>query len=181
VSGRKFDIRVFVLLAADPKSGRLQSWLYEEGYLRTSSAAYSLSAASLANSLVHLTNDGIQSKDAAGGYGKYEEGNKLSYGQFQAHLDEVACPRGERRGWVSGGMVDDMQAALREVVRSGCGAAGGGLNPQKRRNCFQLLGCDFMVDEKFHLKLIEVQQKLEQLPPTTPTLSLSPSLRLYIH
>jgi hypothetical protein len=163
VDGRKFDIRVFVLLVAHPRTGQLQSWFYEEGYLRTSSASYSLSAKSLKNALVHLTNDGIQNQDTtANGYGKYEEGNKLSYAQFQAYLDALH-PDGSKQGWVRGAMVDDMQTALKEMVSAGCpisdsdsGTGGGGLNPKKRRNCFELLGCDFMVDDQYQLKLIEV-------------------------
>lgn len=35
-------------------------------------------------------------------------------------------------------------------------AAIGGLNPNKRENCFELMGYDFMIDEDFRVWLIEV-------------------------
>lgn len=35
--------------------------------------------------MIHLTNDAIQKYGAS--YGKYEEGNKLSYAEFQRYLD----------------------------------------------------------------------------------------------
>ena len=34
---------------------------------------------------MHLTNDAIQKESY--GYGKYEEGNKVSYNEFQRYLD----------------------------------------------------------------------------------------------
>lgn len=43
-----------------------------------------MSAASLKNKEMHLTNDAIQNK--ASGYSKYEPGNKLSYKQFETYL-----------------------------------------------------------------------------------------------
>lgn len=36
--------------------------------------------------MIHLTNDAIQKNDT--NYGKHEEGNKLSYTQFQKYLDQ---------------------------------------------------------------------------------------------
>ena len=30
------------------------------------------------------------------------------------------------------------------------------INPNRRRNCFQLLGCDFMVTDNFEVVLIEI-------------------------
>lgn len=66
---RKFDIRVFLLLVADPRNGDLLAYVHQDGYIRTSSFAYSLSSKSLKNNFVHLTNDGIQKKDGSG-YGK---------------------------------------------------------------------------------------------------------------
>lgn len=39
--------------------------------------------------MIHLTNDAIQKHGES--YGKYEEGNKLSYAEFQRYLDGT-CP-----------------------------------------------------------------------------------------
>ena len=59
-------------------NGNHKTYIYDEGYLRTSSREYNMH--DLSNKLVHLTNDAIQKK--AEDYGKYEAGNKMSYAEF---------------------------------------------------------------------------------------------------
>lgn len=71
-NGRKFDIRVWVLLTE-----KFQIYFYREGYLRTSSIDYSNQDKNLH---VHLTNQCLQVNGAE--YGKHEEGNVLSFKQF---------------------------------------------------------------------------------------------------
>ena len=63
--------------------GNIKAYFYKEGYLRTSSKEFSLN--NLSNRMIHLTNDAVQkySED----YGKYENGNKLSYDDFQRFLN----------------------------------------------------------------------------------------------
>ena len=63
-------------------NGRHKFFWYEEGYLRTASELYDLD--NLKDTFVHLTNDAIQKN--ADNYGLYEEGNKLSYTEFQRYL-----------------------------------------------------------------------------------------------
>ena len=53
----------------------LKGYLYEEGYVRTSSQIYNFN--DLSNKYVHLTNDAIQCKNDD--YGKFEFGNKVSF------------------------------------------------------------------------------------------------------
>jgi tubulin polyglutamylase TTLL1/tubulin monoglycylase TTLL3/8 len=83
---RKFDIRVFALLTYvsnfDKGEGILRGWFYEEGYVRTSSKEFSLTAGD--NLFVHLTNDAIQKNSCD--YGRYEAGNKISYSDFDKLL-----------------------------------------------------------------------------------------------
>ena len=50
-------------------------YLNREGYLRTSSSEYKLDDCD--NQLIHLTNNAVQ-KNAAG-YGRFEDGNQLSF------------------------------------------------------------------------------------------------------
>jgi len=76
INKRKFDIRTYVLMTS--VNGNTKVYIYEEGYLRTSSSEYSLS--DLSNKFVHLTNDAVQK--FAKNYGKYEAGNKISYNEF---------------------------------------------------------------------------------------------------
>ena len=64
-------------------NGRVHGYVYEEGYIRTSSQEYDLH--NLADRLVHLTNDAVQKRAVT--YGKHEPGNKMSYNEFQNYLD----------------------------------------------------------------------------------------------
>lgn len=73
---RKFDVRVWVLC-----NGR-QAWWYREGYIRTASKEFSMSST---NRFVHLTNDAVQKYSDT--YGKHEQGNKISFNEFQKYLD----------------------------------------------------------------------------------------------
>ena len=81
ISKRKFDIRMYGMLTSI--NGTVKGYFYEEGYIRTSCKEYSLK--NLSNKAVHLTNDAVQKKDDD--YGKYENGNKLSFADFQRYLD----------------------------------------------------------------------------------------------
>ena len=65
-------------------NGNRKVYVYEEGYLRTSSYEYSLS--DLGNKFVHLTNDAVQK--CTKNYGKFEAGNKISYSELQAYIDK---------------------------------------------------------------------------------------------
>mmetsp|Transcript_12435 Transcript_12435/g.9035 ORF Transcript_12435/g.9035 Transcript_12435/m.9035 type:complete len:139 (+) Transcript_12435:611-1027(+) len=79
--GRKFDIRCYTLLTS--VNGNLQGYWYNEGYFRTSSKEFSLK--NVTSRLIHLTNDAVQKK--SDDYGKFENGNKLNYAEFQKYLD----------------------------------------------------------------------------------------------
>ena len=68
--GRKFDIRVWTILTAD-----FRIFIYKQGYLRTTSTIYEVDSKSI---FVHLTNQCMQTKNKEE-YGKFEEGNTLSF------------------------------------------------------------------------------------------------------
>jgi hypothetical protein len=53
IKKRKFDIRTYAILANT--NGNMKGYMYEEGYLRTSSQAYNTK--DLSDRTVHLTND----------------------------------------------------------------------------------------------------------------------------
>ena len=59
-------------------NGTTKGYFYEDGYIRTSCKEFSLD--NLSNRFVHLTNDAVQKK--SDDYGKFENGNKISYQNF---------------------------------------------------------------------------------------------------
>ena len=83
INRRKFDIRLYTLITS--VNGNLQCYFYQEGYIRTSCKDYNPKA--LDNKFIHLTNDAVQKKSED--YGKYENGNKMSYKDFQKYLDNM--------------------------------------------------------------------------------------------
>lgn len=74
--GRKFDIRVWVLVSQEQKC-----YMFKEGYIRTSCEKYSLSQDSISKAYIHLTNNAVQKN--ASNYGKFEDGNQLSFSDLQ--------------------------------------------------------------------------------------------------
>lgn len=62
---------------------KIRGYVYDEGYLRTSSKVFTMDTF---NKFVHLTNDAIQTKSPD--YGKFEEGNKVSWKRFQKWMED---------------------------------------------------------------------------------------------
>jgi len=62
----------------------MKGYTFDEGYIRTSSFEYDVN--NLQDRLIHLTNDAIQKQSK--NYGKHEPGNKMSYSEFQIHMDK---------------------------------------------------------------------------------------------
>jgi hypothetical protein len=79
---RKFDIRVWVLLTHDYKL-----YWFREGYLRMTALKFTLDSRSISDPEMHLTNNAVQSKMK--NYGKYEDGNILSFDSLRARLLEM--------------------------------------------------------------------------------------------
>jgi len=134
---RKFDIRVWALM-----TWKGEFYYYRPGYLRTSSEYYEINSK---HSHVHLTNNCLQQHGQK--YGAYEEGNTISFEAFQGYLNKVhphvdldkhIVPR------IKDLMIDCFLAGKNTV------------NLYKRRNSFELLGFDFLIDEDFRVWLIEV-------------------------
>lgn len=145
VHGRKFDIRCFVLVTVTQGGKGLRGYLYDHGYVRTSSRRFSLR--DLSDRTVHLTNDAVQNKSKE--YGKYEDGNKLTYPEFAAILDQAHKGDGDR-------FFTEVVPRIRDLVQASLTATAARLNSKRRQSCFELLGYDFMVDQSFGTYLIEV-------------------------
>ena len=81
VKNRKFDVRVWVLLTHD-----LKVYFFKEGYLRTSCEDFSLKSEDVWKPLVHLTNNAVQKQ--SDNYGQFEDGNQLSFDDFQVRMNQ---------------------------------------------------------------------------------------------
>jgi len=146
IHGRKFDIRVYGLLTSI--NGKLKGYFYEDGYLRTSSKEFSLD--DITDKFIHLTNDAIQKKGQE--YGKFENGNKLSFSDFQKYLDSQELnPLSQNLDFTR-----DILSQIRHLVAQSfrCVACNK-IDPYKRLNTFEIFGFDFMLDAEFGLYLIE--------------------------
>ena len=138
---RKFDIRCYNLITS--VNGNLKAYFYKDGYLRTSSKEFDINT--LQNPSIHLTNEAIQKN--YDDFGKYENGNKLCYADFQKYLNH------EHPGVdFKADIVSQMKCIVRDCIRSTYNM----LDPQRRLHTFELLGYDFMITSDFKVLLIEV-------------------------
>ncbi|CDW75515.1 tubulin-tyrosine ligase family protein [Stylonychia lemnae] len=135
---RKFDIRVLAL-----GTNEFDLHFYNIGYMRTSSDAYTLDNK---NKFIHLTNNCYQKN--SNNYQKFEQGNQLTFSQFQDYLDQT-FPELEVK-------FEDLMLRIKDLVID-CFVAGlNHYNPKNRENIFEVMGYDFMIDEDFRVWLIEV-------------------------
>lgn len=148
ISKRKFDFRVYSLLTYQYTPGVcptriLRGYFYEEGYLRTSCKEFTLKG--IDNKYVHLTNDAVQkySKD----YGKFENGNKVSYEDFRALVLK------DKNVDFNETILPQMKQRIKEVFE----ASGPKLIGEVRTdyNGFEFMGFDFMLDDNLQLTLLE--------------------------
>jgi hypothetical protein len=95
---------------------------------------------------VHLTNNCLQKHGAQ--YGIHEEGNTLSFEQFKIYLNETY----PTINFDLNGII----LRIKDLIIDSYLSIRKELNPNKRRNCFELLGFDFLIDEDFRTWLIEV-------------------------
>ena len=153
---RKFDIRCYALVTSI--DGVLQAYFYNEGYLRTTSKEYNKK--NLANKFIHLTNDAIQKRGED--YGKFENGNKLTYSEFQRYIETY---HSESHINFFTHILPNIKSIIRHTILS----VFLKIDPKKRLHTFEILGYDFLIDEDFKVWLIEAN--------TNPCLELSsPSL-----
>eukprot|EP00347_Sterkiella_histriomuscorum_P022577 403337958 len=145
---RKFDIRVYGMLTS--VYGNLKGYFYEDGYLRTSSKEFQVG--NFTNKYIHLTNDAIQKK--SDDYGKFENGNKLSYSEFQKYLDSPEFQQTSTYANVN--FLKDILPQIRHLVTQAFRSVSyNKIDPYRRVNSFEIFGFDFMIDDNFGVYLIE--------------------------
>lgn len=138
--GRKFDIRVWGLALSND-----DFFFCDVGYIRTSSSEYDTN--NLQDEYIHLTNNCLQMKDRTN-YGKHEQGNTVSYQDFQKFLDE-------QYGQYKLDFHRDFVLRMKDLALDCFLSGKNSINPCQRRNSFEFFGFDFMIDEDFRIWLIE--------------------------
>lgn len=141
----------------------IRCYLFREGYVRMSSYQFNLSQESIEMPLIHLTNNAVQSMDQ--NYGKKEEGNQLSF--------KDATEKAQKEG-IKIDFQKFLETEITPIVEMTFKCVDNGkMNPNQRRNTFEILGYDFMIDSSLRPWLIEVN--------TNPCLEeTSKLLRMYI-
>ncbi|KAH0571435.1 Tubulin tyrosine ligase [Spironucleus salmonicida] len=137
IKNRKFDIRCFSL-ALDNGS----CFVYKSGYLRLSGTEFSLDSTDAA---IHLTNNAVQQYSKT--YSVEEEGNMLSFEEFEIIIQDLKQISFLMEIWpkIQKIMAQTMQAASIKLIQSA-----------QTKNCFELFGFDFMLDEDLQPYVIEV-------------------------
>lgn len=137
ISHKKFDIRQWVLIStSDP----LTIWVYKKCYLRFSLEDYD--DEDISNPYVHLTNNSI-SKTSKRFENSDIKGCMWSAEQFQSYLIET---NGEDL-WTS-----QIYPGLKKIIKNSLLAVGN----LGRKKSFELLGYDFMIDDKNFPWLLEI-------------------------
>ena len=139
---RKFDVRMWVLIDQNYKV-----YLFKEGYIRTSSMEFSLDKDSILNKGIHLTNNAVQK--FCNEYGKFEEGNQLSFNQFQKYLEEN-FPKEKLN------VRENFYTQMKELIKLSIKSLPKKFFANEKANCFEVFGYDFIIDCKFKIWLIEV-------------------------
>ena len=145
VSGKKFDIRCFVLVTNSTKEGFKAFW-FKEGYIRTSCKKYSLDK--LSDRETHLTNDAVQKHSKSYGDGS---SSKLTYAQWQECINKDYP--GTPGDIVEKKIVPEIKELSKIAVLA---ALEKGLSKTKIHRSFELLGYDYMITADFKPILIEV-------------------------
>ena len=136
--GRKFDIRIWVLL-----THKMKAYMFKEGHLKVSSINYDLDSN---NSFIHLTNYSLQKYNKY--FSKYEKGNEVSFETFQKYINDIIKKDINFKEFVYPQFI--------EIIRNTIKCSKNIINVNKRENCFELMGYDFLLDEEFNVFLLEI-------------------------
>lgn len=148
VKGRKFDFRIYMLIASvDPLI-----ILYHDGFLRVSMAQYDQSAK---DSGAHITNTALvkeilQERNAT--KAEYDEAMKdqmWTFPQFLKYMQDENVVTGD---WINEYVRPTMRLKMLHLVRMNIERFM--LHPR----VFELYGVDFMFDSKLHLWFLEVNR-----------------------
>ncbi|XP_067447666.1 protein polyglycylase TTLL10 isoform X2 [Thunnus thynnus] len=142
LKGKKFDVRSYLLIACTAP----YMIFFRHGYVRLTCDLYDPGSNNLS---AHLTNQYMQKKNPL--YSQLKEDTVWSMESFNAYVnDRFQVAKGLPRDWVLGAFAKRMQQIMTQCF----------LAVKSKLDCrlgfFDLIGCDFMVDEDFKVWLLEM-------------------------
>nr|XP_013112228.1 unnamed protein product [Stomoxys calcitrans] len=157
----KFDIRQYMLISI--RESTVQIWLYRDCYLRFSSQQFCLDDL---RECVHLTNNSVQKKYKTNTTRdpRLPKSNMWCLDQFKVYMKTQNVVADVWQARVYAGFRENLIAVVlasldRTIL---C------------ENCFQLYGCDFMLDEEYNPILIEINSSPDLSPSTEVTARICP-------
>uniref|UniRef100_A0A8C9R668 Tubulin tyrosine ligase like 10 n=1 Tax=Scleropages formosus TaxID=113540 RepID=A0A8C9R668_SCLFO len=142
LKGRKFDVRSFFLIACTTP----YMVFFRHGYVRLTCDLYDPKSNNLA---AHLTNQYMQKKNPL--YSVVKEDTVWSMERLNTHLNqELSRAKGLPLDWVFGPFTRRMQHVVLQCFQ----AVKSKL--ERKLGYFDLIGCDFMIDEDFKVWLLEM-------------------------
>ena len=117
LNGRKFDIRVWVLV-----SHEFKLYLFKEGYMRTSSCAFEINEEKISDLRVQLTNNAVQKNTSD--YNKFETGNQLSFKYLKQLIEQKGKP------------FTVFMTEMKKIIEMSALSVKRKLNRYERDNCF---------------------------------------------
>ncbi|CAL8363865.1 unnamed protein product [Lota lota] len=142
LEGRKFDVRCYLLIACtDP-----YMVFFRHGYARLTCDPYDPRSNNLT---AHLTNQYMQKKNPL--YSVLKEDTVWSMEKLNDYVnDTYSVAKGLPRDWITGDFARSMQQIMFQcflAVKS---------KLDRKLGLFDLLGCDFLIDEEFKVWLLEM-------------------------
>ena len=137
--GRKFDIRIWILIIGGQENF---VYIFKQGHLKATCGEYDINSSS---PFIHLTNYSVQKHNVD--FSKKEIGNEISYQDFQDELDKKNTGKN---------FLKDIYPKIVYIIRLAIGSSKSNINHLNRSNCFEIFGCDFILDEKYKPYLLEI-------------------------
>jgi len=144
LDGKKFDVRNYMLIA----SGQPYVMFYRDGYCRLTCTQYDKNSMDLCS---HLTNQAMQKKSPL--YKENKEETVWSMDRFNNYVNENYCNENNDKvplNWVNTILKKKCQQIMLHCFNAVRHRLDG------KRGYFDLIGCDFLVNDDFEVTLLEM-------------------------